>query len=287
MSQIKTELSKIKNKIISLKEEIKETSLDIKVREFKYNRMKGNLDKISKTQKYISLNIGGKIFQTTKETLQNVKNSLLASIVEDESMNLDEEIYIDRSPALFHFILNYYRYGTVNYNQFKNKQEIISFKNEAEFYQLIEILDYMESRMKEIIMLNFTFSGPYVYNGLTAGTNRIEHINNEDGLKGICAVSAGWIIIELNEQWDFSELTIGGWRGNKSLWYSDNGSGADISTSVDKVKWVSVGKIPTGYGTTNKSVKLTPSTAKFIKFSSSSYVGIGYLKISKRNSLFD
>lgn len=288
MSTINQELCNIREKLLNLKAELKETSQEVKIREFKYSRMKGNLDNVADYQSNpIVLNVGGSIFHTTKSTLLSVKNSLLERIVSSGEFDLNKEIFIDRSPKLFPMVLNFYRTGKVNYKAFETKQDLRLFRNEADFFQLLEVLDYIDSRMKEIKFVDFKFTGPYVYHGNTAGTNRLEDLSDETGLRGICSNAPGSITIELNEEWEFKELVIGGWRANKSLWYADNGAGADISVSTNGIKWTSIGKIPSGFGSSNKEVKFTSCVARYIKFSISSYLGIGYLKIHKMESLFD
>ena len=110
-------------------------------------------------------------------------------------------------------------------------------------------------------------------------------IKDKSCTKGICANSPGWIVIELNQEWEFDTIMVGGWKGNSTLWYADNGAGAQILTSTDKTNWKSVGTIPYGYGNNIATVKLTKSSARYIKFNCNSYVGIGYLFIQKMEEI--
>jgi len=138
---------------------------------------------------------------------------------------------------------------------------------------------YEES--EEIEMVSFDSSGNYIVNGITAGTNRIEDLNDRSLTKGICAKINGWIIIELKKQYEVNEIEIGGWNGNKAIWGVSNGSGASISTSLDKSNWSSVGAIPTNYGAQIQKVSLKCTPTRYIKFEQNSYIGIGFLKIYK------
>jgi hypothetical protein len=100
-------------------------------------------------------------------------------------------------------------------------------------------------------------------------------------MKGVCAGSPGWIIVEMKRECEFEEMEIAGWKGNSTIWYCENGSGANILTSMDKEKWTQVGNIPSGYGSKIAKVKVKKSFAKYIKFQYTSYIGIGYLNIKK------
>ena len=101
-------------------------------------------------------------------------------------------------------------------------------------------------------------------------------------MTGICAISPGWIVIELNKEWEFDEIEVAGWNGNTTLWGVANGAGASILTSTDKSDWKTVGTLPTDFGDTIKSVKLTKSSGKYIKFNCNSYLGLGYLHIKMK-----
>ena len=91
---------------------------------------------------------------------------------------------------------------SINYKRF-SKQELLELRNEADYYEIGEIVSYLDDRMKDIEFANFEFSGEYIYNGQTAGTNKVEDLKDRSLKKGICATSPGWIVIELNDEWEF------------------------------------------------------------------------------------
>ena len=280
---LKDDLVKIKSRLMALKADIKETSKSINIREMKAARMQNTLNQIvtDSNNELISLNIGGKLFTTTRRTLNSSQNSLLKAIVESGRFNLTKPIFIERSAKMFNHILDFLRKGKINYNKF-SKVELKALMEEALYYQIEELSDYLEEQLMEVEFINFTFSGGYEYKNKTAGTNLLLDINDSSCMKGICANSPGWIIIELNKVWEFDLIEIGGWRGDSQLWYADNGAGASISTSLDNNKWLKVGVIPTGYGTEIKQVSLSRSKARYIKFHFSSYLGIGYLNVIRK-----
>lgn len=129
------------------------------------------------------------------------------------------------------------------------------------------------------------FSAPYVYKGQTAGTNQVTDLRDKTQMKGVCTSSPGWIVVEMKRECEFEEMEVGGWKGNSTIWYCENGSGATILTSTDKQKWTQVGNIPSGYGNKIAKVKVKKSSAKYIKFQYTSYLGVGYLDIKKIGAL--
>jgi len=100
-------------------------------------------------------------------------------------------------------------------------------------------------------------------------------------MKGVCTGSPGWIVVEMKRECEFEEMEIAGWKGDPTIWYAENGSGATILTSNDKEKWTQVGSIPSGYGNKIVKVKVKKSYGKWIKFQYTSYLGIGYLNVKK------
>ncbi|KAI1696840.1 BTB/POZ domain-containing protein [Ditylenchus destructor] len=86
---------------------------------------------------WVRLNVGGKIFQTTKDTLSRHPDSFLARLVNGElSSDKDETgaFLIDRSYEHFDTILNYLRTGVVNFDRSEKIMKELSC--EADFYGL-------------------------------------------------------------------------------------------------------------------------------------------------------
>ena len=132
-----------------------------------------------------------------------------------------------------------------------------------------------------IEFIKFEYNAPYIYDEINVGTNKVEDLIDRSLLKGIVAISPGWILIELNKEWEFEDIEIGGYNGNPNAFAPTNGGGANILTSNNKINWVTVGILPHNYGSFVTSVRITKSSAKYIKFVSNSYLGIGFLEIKK------
>ena len=106
----------------------------------------------------------------------------------------------------------------------------------------------------------------------------LDDLNSNNLKTGIC-VQNGWILFELLFELTFNEIDIHGSLGDQANWTACNGAGAKILTSRDKINWTEVGTIPSTFGINIQRVKLTKSTAKYIKFEFNSLLGIGHLKI--------
>jgi hypothetical protein len=278
---LKDDLLALKSKLESIETQLEGQMKELEQREEKWKKMDDQVKDLIKNQNdIVTFNVGGKLFATRISTLLSVKDTLFYKLVLSEKFDLKQEIFFDRSPKLFPFIIDFLRFNKINYKRF-NKEELEELRVEAEYFEIGEITSYLDERCKEIEFVKFETSGNYNYNGQTAGTNRIEDLKDRSLMKGICSNSPGWIIIELNSEWEFEELEVGGWNGNSTLWYNANGSGASIQTSTDKVNWKTVGTIPSNYGNTIQNVKLTKSIGKYIKFNHNSYLGIGFLNIKK------
>lgn len=280
-SALKDDLIHLKTRLETIESQLSGQVKEIEGREQKWKSMDEKAESIYNSQSdIIRFNVGGKKFATSANTIMATKDTLFYKLLESGKIDPKEEIFFDRSATVFPFILDYLRTKQIPYKRF-SKTELHILKDDAEYYQITDVLNYLEDRLKEISFVSFDYSAPFTYNGQTAGNGKLEDLKDRSCMKGICAKAPGWITIELNGEWEFDTIEIGGWKGNSSLWYADNGAGASIMTSSDKTTWKTVGTIPYGYGTNIATVKLTRSVAKYIKFNYSSYVGIGFLYIKK------
>jgi hypothetical protein len=280
-NQLKDDLLHLKGRLETIEDQLSGQVKEIEGREQKWKSMDDRADKIYNTQgEIIRINVGGKKFATSANTLMATTNTLFHKLLESGRIDPKEEIFFDRSPRMFPHILDYLRTKQINYKKF-NKEEMGWLKDDAEYYQIGDILEYLEERLKDIEYVSFDYSGPYTYNGQIAGNGKVQDLKDKSCMKGICATSPGWITIELNSEWEFDTMEVGGWKGNSTLWYADNGAGASIMTSTDKINWKSVGTIPYGFGNNIATVKLTKSSAKWVKFNYTSYLGLGYVFIKK------
>lgn len=284
-SLLRDELLNLKSKLESLEGELTNQMMELEVKAENWHKLDEEADELVKKRKnvVVTLNVGGKLFQTKLDTLMSFKDTLFYKLVLSKKLELNKEIFIDRNYTYFHYILSYLRNKKLM-NPSLSSTELNELIEEAEFYEIDELVLILNEMIREIKYVKFEYSGPYVSGTTTAGTNNIDDLNNfEDRTlkKGICAVHPGWIILELNREVEIEECEIGGWNGNTGIWAASNGSGSQIQTSTDKNNWTTVGNIPTNYASVITTVKLTKTKGKYVKFLGTSYLGIGYFKIKK------
>jgi hypothetical protein len=281
-SVVKDDIVNLKNKLENIENKLENQLKDLSERENMWKRMEELvIDLNSKQTDIIQLNIGGKKFKTRIETLLANKDTLFHTAITSNKFDLTTELFFDRDNKMFPYILDYLRNEKLKYQRF-TKSEIAKLLREAEYYEITDMVDYLTELRKTIEFKRFEFSGCYMSGSKVAGTNIIEDITDRSCTKGICAKSPGFITIELNAEWEFEEIEIGGCNHSTSIFSPTNGANATVLTSKDGASWVDVGRLPANYNQHVQVVKLRSSFARFIKFQSNNNIGIGYLNIKKK-----
>lgn len=283
MDVLNQSLLSLSSKLTSFEETLEKKLKELDKKGLHWFKMDFRRDELLKEgrDKRVSLDIGGRRFFTTLGTLLSQEDTVFYNLILTEQWDPQEELFIDRSYKHFDKILSYLRHSSLDLLNFSSIT-IAEILEEADFYKLEGLRELLEKALIEIKFLGFTCSGLYRSGNRSAGTNNIEDLNNTEDrslLKGICTDYTGWIEIEFNREAEFEEIEIGGYNGNTSLYAASNGANSQISTSMDRSSWTQVGVTPSDYGAQIKTVKLTRSKAKFIKFQCGSYLGIGYLRI--------
>ncbi|KAH7701451.1 BTB/POZ domain-containing protein KCTD5-like protein [Aphelenchoides avenae] len=102
--------------------------------------------------RWIRLNVGGKIFTTTKQTLCKEPESFFARLFATDLQPSDKDesgaYLIDRDPDCFPAILSYLRSGLVNIS---DRSVIPALKKEADFYGLSVLMELLEAVSKKSI----------------------------------------------------------------------------------------------------------------------------------------
>ena len=282
---LRDELYVLKGKLEQLEKELTDQMMELEIQADKWAKYDEEADNLisSKTKNpTISLDVGGKKFQTKLETLLSIKDTLFYRLILSNKIDYSNEIFIDRDPEYFDSVLSFLRNKKLNLNIFKDKQ-LKQLKLESDFYGLTDLESNVDEALSQVYFLSFQASGTFVSGTTTAGTQKVEHLNDfeDKSLKnGICTSYNGWIMFELNREVEFDSLLIAGWGGNPTIWSPSNGASSRILTSLDNKTYVDVGNTGSNYSSISE-IKVTKSRAKYIKLQSTSYLGLGYLKINK------
>ncbi|XP_020627596.1 BTB/POZ domain-containing protein KCTD9-like [Orbicella faveolata] len=101
---------------------------------------------------WVTLNVGGTMFTTTRSTLMNEPNSMLSRMFSpaDSWSNITDPqgaVLIDRSPVYFEPILNYLRHGQLILDKGVNPQGVLE---EAKFFGISSVLEQLEEMVKSM-----------------------------------------------------------------------------------------------------------------------------------------
>jgi len=120
------------------------------------------ISKIFKKGDLVKLNVGGKIFQTTWDTLTKECNSMLSAMFAGQiPIQLDENnsVFIDRDGKHFKKVLNFLRNGSLELPT--ERSTCYELMKEAEFYQLTAMISILQEGLNE-------YENPSAYRALRA-----------------------------------------------------------------------------------------------------------------------
>ncbi|XP_078353557.1 uncharacterized protein LOC144638224 isoform X3 [Oculina patagonica] len=134
-----------------MKQELDNAKQEKTAIEEKARQVKSAIEEITKTLNQVhfastvKLNVGGKIYKTTLDTLRKDPDSMLCAMFSGRfDLKADEEdgaYFIDRDAELFRYILNYLRNGELLCKDDRLKEEVLA---EAKFYQVQGIINQLE-----------------------------------------------------------------------------------------------------------------------------------------------
>jgi len=278
---LKDDLLGLQEKLVAIEAEFEAKLDEVDRKNEKYLEVDTKLENLLAEQNTLmSLNVGGKLFQTRLSTLLNIKDTLFYYVLAKRVMaglNVREEIFIDKNYNNFDFFLDFLRTKKFSLAGL-TKSQIDEIGVDADFYGLTDILNLIQEIQKEVDIIGMDgTSAKYS----TAGNHNFKDLKTADLNTGVCVQSPYTIQLELNFEHEFEKIEIGGYNGNTSIWGVTNGANAKIHTSRDKTNWTEVGTVPSDFGNKISTVSVKKTTAKYIKFQHTSYLGLGHLKIIK------
>ncbi|KAH7728094.1 Potassium channel tetramerization-type BTB domain containing protein [Aphelenchoides avenae] len=139
----------------------------------------------SSSRTWVRLNVGGKVFQTTRQTLNRESSSFLARLCQEEDDLPSEKdetgaYLIDRDPEYFTSVLNYLRHGKVVLDKGLSEEGLLE---EAEFYNLPRLITLCNERIIEREKKHV---------GLTKHVYRVLQCHEDELTSVVSAMSDGW-----------------------------------------------------------------------------------------------
>eukprot|EP01117_Protostelium_nocturnum_P008590 TRINITY_DN3085_c0_g1_i1.p1 TRINITY_DN3085_c0_g1~~TRINITY_DN3085_c0_g1_i1.p1 ORF type:complete len:405 (+),score=130.82 TRINITY_DN3085_c0_g1_i1:1114-2328(+) len=94
-------------------------------------------ERVKMAQSKISLDVGGKIFAASKDTLLRFKDTYFSGLLQSEHWQPDKDgrYFIDRNPKNFAIVLDYLRSGALKISKL-NKEEKEDLINDFDYYQI-------------------------------------------------------------------------------------------------------------------------------------------------------
>lgn len=183
----------------------------------------------ARTQSWIRLNVGGRLFLTTKHTLSRDENSFFARLIqEDPDLPTDKDdsgaYLIDRDSDHFAPVLNFLRHGKLVTTPSVSLQGILE---EAEFYNLSSLIQLCKERLGGVA------SG----RGPTKHVYRVLQCHEEELTNLVSAMSDGWRfeqLVPIGSSYHFSTEDQAEYLCVVSREYPDATSDAPDPHSLDK-----------------------------------------------------
>lgn len=190
----------------------------------------------------------------------------------------------------------FYNFGKIP-NDFGNSVKSVINQNLDEKYKYINVShnsyvgisylsildknpDYIYNEDNNCIYKFIIINKKYISNNHTAGTQKVEHLLDNNPSTGICSDLPGEIIIILNKKTSFDTIDVCGWNGNKEIWATSNGSKGNIEISYDGIVFNKIGELPE-LSDSIETIKLQSKVvnANKIKLTSNNYLGLGNFRI--------
>ena len=107
---------------------------------------------------FVTLNVGGVLYTTTRTTLTKYPDCMLANMFSGKhttATDANGNYFIDRDGSLFRYVLNFLRSAQLNLPEdFKDLDQL---KNEADFYQLEPLIALLTNRRNAASSKHFIY----------------------------------------------------------------------------------------------------------------------------------
>ncbi|KAI1708035.1 BTB/POZ domain-containing protein [Ditylenchus destructor] len=184
---------------------------------------------------WVRLNVGGKIFETTKVTLLQIPDTFFGRLLEGGLQSKKDEtgaFRIDRSYEHFDTILNYLRDGSVNFD--RSEKFMKDLLREADYYSIAPLVDEIREAM------GFkTVSNRSEMVILTRNTNRInidQDVISYIGLLTVSEKSENYEVLQaLRQKVDIKTKNLDGRNMHYLINHDDDWMNVDTWMNVELV----------------------------------------------------
>ncbi|KRZ14271.1 BTB/POZ domain-containing protein KCTD5, partial [Trichinella zimbabwensis] len=137
--------------------------------------------------RWVRLNVGGRTFLTTRQTINRFPDSFLSSLCEGllpSDMDSENAYLIDRNPDYFTPVLDYLRHGKLIINKHLSEEGVLE---EAEFYNLPGLIQLCKERIAYRDQHNS--KNKFVYRALQCNDREVASL--------LSSMSDGWKLKQL------------------------------------------------------------------------------------------
>lgn len=136
----------------------------------------------NESNEIIEFNVGGSFYTSSRTTITSYPDSMLCRLVSGSLPSATDnksKIFIDRDGPLFRYILNYLRDKRLNLPD--NFSEYAQLRQEADFYQIEPIIQYLDSLFGKKLKNNTLSSSLTSLNSTASETNIKSDITSPKG----------------------------------------------------------------------------------------------------------
>lgn len=275
-----SDLNILKSKLEELESKIGQSAEEIGKREKQSKKVEDVFvnEFLPKQQNKVTFNVAGTIYTTTEASINQHKNTLFNEIINPQNgICFRDEIFIDRCPKIFSYIIHFIRHKRLNLD--KNDAKLLyKIRLEADYFEIWELVKMIDDLEQDVSLVSYSFTGPYKYKDKIIGSNDIKHLGDSDLSKGLCCTNPATIVFELSKKCVIKTLHIGALVVGDE-WYYENGKGAIILSSIDGKEFTEIGVI-SKLEKTISTIELNKKIeGRYLKFQNSGFLGFGYLKV--------
>ncbi len=239
--ELQSNFLSIKSKMKKVESDLQTQINDLLEKERDWNEIENKAKSIDQN-KIIRFNVSGTKFSTKIKTLLSVKDTIFYGLILTSNIDLNKEIFFDRSARLFSIILDFLRYKEFDLENL-SYNEINDLLFEAEYFEIPPLIDFIGT--KHIVHF-VKLTGTSIMTGVDKKSkldDGPESLHEYGSKTGIAVLSGGNIIVEFDKKIKIREIEFES--------YDDLSCKKDCTAGLiftwENEAWKKVGAIPVKY----------------------------------------